>query len=270
MNQTEARSLAVTAGGHRLNAAWLGPGPADAPTLVFLHEGLGSIGQWRDVPAALAAATGCGALVYDRHGYGGSAPLAPPYRRTADFMHREGRVVLPELLDRLTIARTVLVGHSDGASIALIAAATGDARILGVISVAAHVFVETVTLASIRGAVAAWRDGDLRARLARYHGAAVDSAFLGWANIWLDESFAGFDITAELARVTCPVLAIQGRDDPYGSDAQLDAIAAGVAGPVECLALAGCGHAPHHEQRAAVLAAAAAFVARHLVAPPST
>ena len=246
-----SRQLSVEAGGRRLNAVWLGPAPDVAPTLVFLHEGLGSIGQWRDFPAALAAASGCGALVYDRYGYGGSEPLPPPYRRELDFMHEEGRSVLPELLDRTGVQQTVLVGHSDGASIALLAASTLDSRIRGVVSEAAHVFVEAVSIASIETAVAAYRMGGLRERLARFHGESVDSAFRGWANAWLDPDFEAFHIEGYLR-----VVAIQGSDDAYGTPAQLEAIAAAVSGPVSTMLLPDCGHSPHKDARETVLQAA--------------
>ena len=251
-----SRRFSVEAGGRRLNAVWLGPEPAVAPTLVFLHEGLGSIAQWRDFPAALAAASGCGALVYDRYGYGGSEPLPAPYRRGLDFMHEEGRTVLPELLDRTGVQRAVLVGHSDGASIALLAASTLDSRIRGVVSEAAHVFIEAVSIASIETAVAAYRMGDLRERLASFHGETVDSAFRGWANAWLDPDFEAFHIEGYLRAVTCPVLAIQGGDDAYGTPAQLEAIAAAVSGPVSTMLLPDCGHSPHKDARETVLQAA--------------
>lgn len=252
--------MPLEAGGRRLNAVWIGPGPQDAPTLVFAHEGLGSIGQWKDFPGALAAACGCGALVYDRYGYGGSEPLPPPYEREIDFMHVEGREVLPEILERAGIVETVLVGHSDGASIALLAASTLDSRIRGVVSEAAHVFIESVTIDSIEGAVAAWSGGDLRQRLAKHHGETVDSAFRGWASVWLNPDFEAFHIEGYLRAVTCPVLAIQGADDPYGTPAQLEMIAAAVSGPVTTMLIPDCGHSPHSEARETVLAAAAKLI----------
>ena len=256
----EARPFALEAGGHRLHALWLGADPDSAPTLVFVHEGLGSVGQWKDFPAALAAATGCGALVYDRYGYGGSEPLPEPYERAIDFMHVEGREVLPEVLDRAGIVDAVLVGHSDGASIALLAASTLDTRIRAVVAEAAHVFVESVSLDSIEQAVIAYRAGGLRERLAGYHGEAVDSAFYGWANVWLDPDFDAFHIEGHLRAVTCPVLAIQGANDAYGTRAQLDSVAAAVSGPVTTMLLPDCGHSPHHDARETVLAAAGDFV----------
>lgn len=240
-------ALCFDAGGHRLRAEWRGPVAGDAPTLVFLHEGLGSIAQWKDVPARLGAATGCGVLVYDRWGYGGSEALPPPHARPVDFMQREGLTTVPELLDAAGLERVALVGHSDGATIALMAASTGDARIRAVVSIAAHLFAEDAGLASIARVRRAWGGADLRARLAKYHGDNVDGAFLGWANVWLDPAFRAFNIEPDMAGVTCPVLAIQGTADEYGGPAQIEAISRAVAGPVETLVAAGVGHAPHFE-----------------------
>jgi pimeloyl-ACP methyl ester carboxylesterase len=237
--------LDIKACGRQLNATWIGPSPDAAPTLVFLHEGLGSVGQWKAFPEKLADACRCGALVYDRYGYGGSETLAPPYERDPDFMHVEARDALPEILDQAGVRDAVLIGHSDGGSIALLAAATLDSRIRGVITEAAHVFVEPESITSIENAVAAYRVGDLRDKLARYHGDAVDSAFYGWANVWLNPDFEAFHIEGYLRAITCPVLAIQGEDDAYGTPAQLDMIRAAVSGPVETVLLPDCGHAPH-------------------------
>jgi pimeloyl-ACP methyl ester carboxylesterase len=234
--------------------------------LVFLHEGLGSIGQWKAFPARLAERTGCGALVYDRWGYGGSEPLPPPYRRPVDFMEREGRETVPELLDSLDIREAVLVGHSDGASIALVAAGLGDSRIRAVVSIAAHVFVEAVSLKSIAAIRGDWDRTDLRARLARYHPHTVDGAFLGWAETWLDPAFRDWAMTGLLGAIACPVLAIQGTEDAYGTEAQVDAIVAGCGGPAERLMVRGIGHAPHLEAPEIVLDAAARFI-RSALAP---
>jgi pimeloyl-ACP methyl ester carboxylesterase len=261
-----AIDLTLDAAGHRLAARWLGPPADEAPTLVFLHEGLGSIGQWKGFPAGLSVATGCGALVYDRYGYGGSDQLDPPYEREVDFMQVEAREVLPAVLDQTGVRQAILVGHSDGGSIALLAAATLDTRIRGVITEAAHVFVEPESVASIEDAVVAYRAGDLRDKLARHHGDAVDSAFYGWANTWLKPDFEAFHIEGYLRAITCPVLAIQGADDAYGTSAQLDMIKAAVSGPVETMLLAACGHAPHFDAHDDVLAAMTGFV-RTVLAP---
>jgi pimeloyl-ACP methyl ester carboxylesterase len=264
--------LPLDAAGHRLAARWHGSAGDQAPTLVFLHEGLGSIAQWKDFPAVLADATGCGALIYDRYGYGGSDRLEPPYERDVDFMQVEAREVLPALLDQTGVRQAILIGHSDGGSIALLAAASLDTRIRGVVTEAAHVFVEPESVASIEDAVIAFRAGDLRDKLARYHGEAVDSAFYGWANTWLNPDFEAFHIEGYLRAITCPVLAIQGIDDAYGTPAQLDMIKAAVSGPVETMLLAACGHAPHVDLRDDVLAAMAEFIRAVLLpadgAPP--
>ena len=255
-----AIDLTLDAAGHRLTARWLGPPADESPTLVFLHEGLGSIGQWKDFPTELASATGCGALIYDRFGYGGSDQLDPPYERPVDFMQIEAREVLPAVLDQTGVRQAILVGHSDGGSIALLAAATLDTRIRGVITEAAHIFVEPESVASIEEAVIAYRAGDLRDKLARYHGEAVDSAFYGWANTWLKSDFEAFHIEGYLRAITCPVLAIQGVDDAYGTPAQLDMIKAAASGPVETMLLAECGHAPHQDLHDDVLALMGNFV----------
>jgi pimeloyl-ACP methyl ester carboxylesterase len=245
----------VRAAGRSLAYEWIGEG---ASTLVFLHEGLGSIRQWRDFPARLCAAAGCRGLVYDRYGYGQSDVLAEP-RRTVRFMHDEALSALPVLLKNLGVENPLLVGHSDGASIALIHAGAGHA-VRGVVAMAPHVFIEPVCLSSIREATAAFEGTDLARKLGRYHRDARRT-FYGWADVWLDPEFEGWDIREEyLPGVRCPVLAIQGHDDEYGTMAQLDEIARRVKGPCELLKLAGCGHAPFRDQPQAVLRSAGAFV----------
>ena len=230
---------------------------AGAPTIVLLHEGLGSISLWRDFPAMLAAVTGCAVLAYSRSGYGQSEVLESP--RLVEYMHREALDVLPELLARLSISAPVLVGHSDGASIALIhAGAHPDVR--GVVAMAPHVFVEDVSVKSIAEAKVAFETTDLPQKLARHH---ADSAktFYGWNDIWLHADFRVWNIEEYLPSIRCPLLAIQGLDDEYGSMAQLDAIAAQAGGAVELLKLAACKHSPQRDQPGAVLAAIARFVA---------
>jgi pimeloyl-ACP methyl ester carboxylesterase len=231
--------------------------PGAEPALVFLHEGLGSVAMWRDFPARAAAATGRRTLVYSRRGYGRSPPLAPPWGPL--YMHREALEALPALRAERGLDDPVLVGHSDGASIALIHAGAGHA-VRGIVAMAPHVFVEDVTITSIEAARAAWRETDLRVRLQRYHG-DVDGAFRGWNDAWLDPAFRAWNIESFLPTITCPVLAIQGRDDEYGTMAQLDAIERGVKGPFRRLELDACRHSPHRDQPAATLAAIAAFVA---------
>lgn len=247
----------VNAAGHALCYEWI---EGSAPTLVFLHEGLGSIRQWRDFPAKLAEATGCRALVYDRYGYGQSDILEEA-RRTERFMHDEALVFLPELRKKLAIEEAVLVGHSDGASIALIHAGAGHAA-RGVAVMAPHVFIEPVCLTSIAAATRAFETTDLPERLGRYHRDARKT-FYGWADVWTEENFKRWDIRGDyLPNIRCPVLAIQGEHDEYGTMAQLDEIARHVAGPCELLKLARCGHIPFRDQPEAALAALARFIER--------
>ena len=248
------------AAGRSLAYEWVGEDSGGKPTLVFLHEGLGSIRQWRDFPAQVAAASGCRALVYDRYGYGQSDVLAEP-RRTVRFMHDEALVSLPGLLDGLGIENPLLIGHSDGASIALIHAGAGHS-VRGVVAMAPHVFIEPVCLSSIRKATETFEATDLPARLGRYH-RDVRKTFHGWADVWLDPHFEGWDIRADyLPNVRCPVLAVQGCDDEYGTMAQLDEIAARVKGPCELLKLADCGHAPFRDRPDEVLKKTVGFIAR--------
>ena len=248
----------LTAGGHRLEYDRV-DGARDRPTLILLHEGLGSIALWRDFPAKLAEATGCPVVVYSRYGYGRSDALAGP--RGVDYMHREALEALPELRAQLGIHDAILVGHSDGASIALIHAGSGRWPVRALVLEAPHVFVEDVSITSIAAARTAYEATDLRWRLARYH-ADVDSAFRGWNDIWLHADFRAWNIEEYLPGVRCPVLAIQGTDDEYGTPEQLDAIERGVAGPFERLVLPDCRHSPHRDQEDAVLTAMARFVAR--------
>ena len=247
----------VHAGGHRLEVAEIDAGGRGRPTLVLLHEGLGSIAMWRDFPHRLAHATASRVIAYSRRGYGNSDPLAAA--RDVRYMHDEADVVLPELLDALRIARPILVGHSDGASIALIHAA-GPREVAAVVAMAPHVMVEDVSIASIAAAREAYRTTALREKLSRYH-ADVDGAFRGWNDIWLHPDFSAWNIEACLPRIACPILAIQGEDDEYGTMAQLDRIARG-ARDVELVKLGDCRHSPHRDQPDAVLDAIARFVDR--------
>jgi len=248
----------ATAAGRQLAYEWVGEAGAGKPPLVFLHEGLGSIRQWREFPARVAAATGCRALVYDRYGYGQSEVLAEA-RRTVRFMHDEATQALPELFASLGIVAPLLIGHSDGASIALIHAGAGhDVR--GVVAMAPHVFIEPVCLTSIANAAHAFENTDLAEKLGRYHRDARKT-FYGWADVWLDPEFKGWDIRDDyLPQIRCPVLAIQGTDDEYGTMAQLDDIARRVKTPCELVKLKDCGHAPFREQAEKTLDAVARFV----------
>ena len=256
-------SLYLHAGGHRLEYAWFGPEPDRAPTLVFLHEGLGCVATWRDFPARVAEATGCGALVYSRAGYGASDPVALP--RPVSFMHREGLDVLPEVLEAAGVRDAILVGHSDGASISLVHAGSGSApRVRGVIVEAPHVFVEEVSVASIARIGEAYRSTELPGKLARYHGDNTECAFRGWNEVWLDPEFRAWNIEEYLPRITVPVLVVQGEDDEYGTLAQVEAIRRQAGGPVETLVLPECGHSPHRDQPERTLEAMARFVRRRL------
>ncbi len=251
----------VEAGGARLEARVIPGASDDAPTLVFLHEGLGSIGMWRDFPERVVAATGMGALVYSRRGYGSSDAVVLP--RPVRFMHDEAYEVLPAVLDAAKITKAILIGHSDGGSIALLHAARfGPPRILGVVAMAPHVFVEDVALVNIRKALEAYEHGDLRAKLARYHGDNVDGAFLGWNRIWLDPEFRSWNIEDELPKITVPMLLIQGKNDEYGTLAQLESIARHARAPVETCILDACGHSPHRDQAEHVIVAITAFLRR--------
>ena len=247
----------ASAAGHSLAYEWVGE-PRGDTVLVFLHEGLGSIRQWRDFPARVAAATGCRALVYDRYGYGQSDVLREA-KRDVHFMHEEALGALPALLENLRVENPILVGHSDGASIALIHAGGGH-RVRGVVAMAPHVFIEPVCLSSIRKAAETFETTDLPARLGKYHG-DVRKTFYGWAEVWLDPGFERWDIREDfLPNVACPVLAIQGYDDEYGTMAQLDEIAHRVKGPCELLKLERCGHAPFRDQPETVLKRVSQFV----------
>jgi pimeloyl-ACP methyl ester carboxylesterase len=252
-------------GDRRLEAAWHGPGPREAPTLVFLHEGLGSVAAWRDFPARLAAAAGCGALVYSRRGYGGSdlAPLPWP----VSFMHEAALEELPRVLEKLEVESPILVGHSDGASIALIHAGASRAlpRPRGLLLEAPHVFVEDVCLRSIAAARDAYARGQLRRSLARAHATDVDATFEGWSGVWLDPAFQSWSIRDCLPAITAPVLAIQGEDDAYGTLAQVETVAACSAGPVELRIFPRCGHSPHREEPDAVLGVMARFLRREVL-----
>lgn len=237
------------------------PGEAQHSTLVFLHEGLGCVALWREFPERVAARLHAPAMLYSRFGYGGSDGLNA--KRTPRFMHEEALEYLPRLLDTLAIERPVLIGHSDGASIALIHAALANRDIAGLVLMAPHIFVEDVSLASIARIRETYFSTDLKTRLSRYH-THVDDAFLGWADSWLDPAFRDWSIEGLCERISAPVLLVQGVDDEYGTLAQIDGIASRVRGPVERLVLDACGHSPHRDQEQAVVEAIDRFIAQHL------
>ena len=251
----------LTVAGHALEYQWIGERRAGAefPTLIFLHEGLGSIAQWREFPAQVAKATGCRALVYDRYGYGNSDILVED-RVGMDFMHREALKFLPEMLAKLGIGNPILAGHSDGASIALIHAGAGH-PVRGIAAMAPHVFVEEHGLKSIRDVRKEFETTYLPERLERYHREARRSFHL-WNDVWLDPAFRKWNIEEYLPRIRCPLLAIQGEGDEYGSMAQLDAIKRQAGGPCELLKLPDCGHSPHKDQPEQVLKAVVEFIGK--------
>lgn len=232
------------------------PGDARGLPLVFLHEGLGSIAQWRDFPDALCAAARRPGFVYERHGHGASGPI--PEKRRADYLHREA-TILGSVLDAAGIDTCDLLGHSDGGSIALLAGALAPHRHPRIGTMAAHVFVEKVTRAGIEAAVEAWRTTDLEAKLARHHGAGTRALFFAWADIWLSGPFAFWNIEKDLVPLTARVLALQGEKDEYGSPDQLARIARSVSGPCETWLVPDAAHQPHLQARDAVLARLAGF-----------
>lgn len=252
------QALTIAANGRRLEVLRIAGAGAGRPELVLLHEGLGSISHWRDFPARLAHATGSPVTVYSRYGCGNSEVLAEP--RTVRYMHDEALAVLPDLLSQLKIENPVLIGHSDGASIALIHAGAHD-RVQGLVLLAPHVFVEDLSVASIAEAKVTFETTDLAQRLAGHHRDAART-FWGWNDIWLHPDFRSWNIEEYLPRITCPILVIQGLQDQYGTIAQVEAIQKQAAGPVEVLALADCRHSPQRDQPAATLNAISKFVTR--------
>ena len=252
------KSGEVTVDGKRLETLWLEPRVARGTTIVMLHEGLGSIALWRDFPHRLAERTRCGVLVYSRYGHGNSDELGE--KRPVEFMHHEGEVVLPELLHKLGIANPILLGHSDGGSIALIFAGRYPQRPRALILEAPHVFVEDLSVASIAAAKVRYESTDFRNRLGCYH-EHVDATFWGWNDIWLEPNFRAWNIESYLNSIRCPVLCIQGEEDEYGTPAQVEAIREQVPG-TELLMLPDCKHSPHRDQREATLAKMAEFVAK--------
>ncbi|MCZ8103136.1 MAG: alpha/beta hydrolase [Burkholderiaceae bacterium] len=246
----------------RIEHARVGVDDPRAPTMVFLHEGLGSVSMWKDFPRRLCEAVGLRGLVFSRPGYGRSTPRAPGERWAPDFMHRQALDLLPALLAALGVDAATeppcLFGHSDGGSIALIHAARFPARVAGLVVVAPHILVEDVSVASIERVRDEYAQGDLKRGLARHHD-DPDSAFGGWSGAWLDPAFRAWSIESELASIRCPVLAIQGTDDEYGTLEQVRGIARRVPG-TELLELPGCGHTPHRDRPEVLIEAVERFV----------
>jgi pimeloyl-ACP methyl ester carboxylesterase len=242
---------------------WVGDPASTQPAVVFLHEGLGSVAMWKDFPERFCADHGLRGLVFSRYGYGRSTPKPAIERWTPDFMHAQAHAVLPALFEHLKITKPWLFGHSDGASIALLHAARFD--VAGIIVVAPHIFVEDVSIASIEQARDAYAGTDLRTRLARYH-ADPDSAFRGWNDVWLSPAFRSWNIQAEIGTIHCPVLAVQGEDDEYGTLAQIRGIAEKLP-TTQLLVIPKCGHSPHRDQPALLAQEAARFIIEHLPPP---
>lgn len=243
--------------GKRIETLWIPPSQPQKCTVVMLHGGLGCIALWKDLPQRLAQGAGCGVLAYSRYGNGNSQPLGE--KRPVSYMHHEGEVVLPELLAKLGIVKPVLVGHSDGGSIAIIYAGKFPDRVRGLILEAPHVFVEDVSLRSSVKAKADYEAADLRQKLAKYH-QDVDATFWGWNDVWLDPLFRTWNLESYLPQIRCPVLLIQGEQDEYGTIAQFDAIRARVPRS-EILLLPDCGHSPHSDHPETVRARMTAFIA---------
>jgi len=243
----------------RIEYQRIAPERTDAPLLVFLHEGLGSIAMWKDFPQQLCEAGGFRGLVFSRPGYGRSTPRGPEETWDVDFMHRQAHEVLPAFFEAIGLEEQPwLFGHSDGGSISLLYAARFPERVAGLIVLAPHIFVEDVTVANIEQARLAYLETDLPKKLGRYHD-DVDSAFWGWNRIWLHPPFKQWNIEAELEAIRCPVLAIQGIDDEYGTLAQIHGIAERVPGTA-LLELPDCGHSPHRDQPEKAIVATVSFV----------
>lgn len=247
--------------GRQLNARWLRhKRPASPePVLVLLHEALGCIAMWKDLPAVLAQLTGCDLLVYERFGHGHSAPL-PEAASGGDYLTYEAWQVLPELLRQCGIERPLLIGHSDGGTLALMYAARFPQQVAGVVSEAAHLFVDELSLAGIRAAKRTFKETRLLERLAKYH-ADPEPIFRRWTEIWLTPEFAVWSIEDLLAQIDCPLLAIQGEEDEYGTSRQVEALVAGVSGPAQALLIPECQHIPHFQAQQTFLEAVSAFVA---------
>lgn len=251
----------IKAAGRSLAMQQLQPEGAPArPTLVFLHEGLGSIALWRDFPTRLCERLRLPGLVYDRWGHGQSEPLDRP--RDVRYLHDEAELFLPAVLEAADVAEPLLIGHSDGGTIALLFAARFPDRPAAIVTEAAHVFGEDLTVAGIRAAGRAYAETDLATRLTRYHGDRTDRLFRAWHDRWLSPDFRGWNIEAELAAVACPALVLQGDADQYGTPAQVEAIARAVSGPAETALLPRIGHTPHQEAPEQVLALIEGFVRR--------
>jgi len=244
--------------GISLEGVWFGPRPQEAPTIVMMHEGLGSVSTWRNFPERLAKATKAGVFVFSRAGYGRSSPARLP--RPVDYLRREALEVLPKVLDAIGFRRGILFGHSDGGSIAAIyAGSIQDHRVRGLVLIEPHFFVEEMNLAAIRKTAEDYKTTDLRARLQRHH-ANADDTIQGWLDFWLNPEFKSFDMREELRYIRVPILYVKGENDPYGTMEQVRAAEAECQCPLEVLVVPNARHAPHHEQPEMTLSAISAFI----------
>ena len=253
----------------RIEYQWISPERVVAPLVVFLHEGLGSVSMWKDFPQRLCDAASLRGLVYSRPGYGRSTPRAAAEAWGVDFMHRQAHEVLPALFAALNITdKPWLFGHSDGGSIALLHAAKFMGQVQGAIVLAPHITVEQLSVDSIAKVRTAYQQTDLRQRLAKHHD-DPDSAFWGWNDIWLHPPFRGWSIEREIESIACPLLAIQGIDDEYGTLEQIRGIARRLPMKTRLLELPDCGHSPHRDQPERVIEASLAFIQEQWTSPPS-
>ena len=261
-NVVYARTFYVTAAGCQLRVRRIEPEPSsflmDRPALVFLHEGLGCIEMWRDFPEALCKAVGCYGLIYDRKGYGRSEKFEGPW--PVDYLQIESLLYLPALLKECSIDNAVLIGHSDGGTIALITAASHRNLVTGIITEAAHIFVEQPTIEGIQKTVQAFETSSIKEKLNRYHKENTETIFYRWAERWLSSEYRGWNIREELPKITCPVLVLQGEDDEYGTRAQVEGIAGQVSGPVRVNLIPDCGHTPHFQAKDTVLSEMTRFI----------
>lgn len=263
----ESAVLDVRAGASRLRALVIGPGPKQARTLVFLHEGLGCIAMWHKFPAEIVRATGCNALLYERQGHGGADPLDGP--RTVDYLEHEARVVLPDMLNYFGIEKATLIGHSDGGTIALLFAALFPERTEAVIAIAAHAYVEEAALAGIRKTAAMFdTNRGFQERLEKYHGENAAPLLRAWAEIWLSDAFRSWTIEAKLKAVRAPALIIQGSADKYATPEQAERIASALSGPAETLLIEGAGHMPQRDAKAPLTEAIQRFIKSLDLPPP--
>ena len=259
MNWQNGKSGRADIDGVGLEYTTWGPSPESAPTLVLLHEGLGCVAMWRNFPTLLTTTTGFGVLAYSRAGYGHSDPATLP--RPLEYMTIEAEKVLPQILDKTGFRRGILLGHSDGATIAAIyAGSISDTRVRGLILMAPHFFTEDVGLATIASARDAF-DSEVRARMAKYH-RDPQATFAGWSDAWLDPKFRKWTVADVIDYLRIPTLAIQGRDDRYGTLAQIDEIVTRSYAPVETAILDNCRHRPHLEQPEVTLATISEFTQR--------